>query len=78
MSWLTGGLAFAADGFLFHHRHSGAIHLYIQDGDRLTHDEGKIQLRGALDLDLFARGDIFSNRLRRALHALGGDFQIGE
>ena len=71
-------LALPAHGFLSHHRHSGSVHLHIQNRNRLSHDHGQIQLHGPLDLRLLARGDIFSDGLRRALHGFGGHLQIGE
>ena len=64
------GLALAPGGFFFYHRHSGSIHFYVQNRNRLAHDDRQIQLHGALNVRLLVRGD--------ALHRLGGDFQTGE
>jgi hypothetical protein len=71
-------LALAADGFLLHHRHSGPVHLHVQNRHRFAHDHRQIQLHSPLDLLLLARGDIRSNGLRRSLYGFGGHLQIGE
>ena len=33
------GLALAPGGFFFYHRHSGSIHFYVQNRNRLAHDD---------------------------------------
>lgn len=78
MGRLAFGLALPAHGFLFHDGHSGSIHLRIQHRDRFSHNNRQIQLHGPLDFCLLARGDIFPDSLRRALHGLGGHLQIGQ
>jgi hypothetical protein len=39
---LAVALAFAAYRLLAHHRHAGAVHLHLQNGNRLTHHDGQI------------------------------------
>ena len=56
-------LALATHGFLLHHRHARAVHLHMQNRNRLAHYDRQIQLHGPLDLFLLARGDIFSHGL---------------
>ena len=67
-----------AHGFLFHHRHSGAVDLRIQHGNGRSHNDWQVQLHGPLDLGLLAGGDVFPDGLRRALHGLGGHLQVGQ
>ena len=75
---LAVGLAFASLGLFLHHRHARPIHLHIQNGNRLTDDDGQIQLDGFADFALLACGDVGANRLRRALHRFGGHLQTGQ
>lgn len=69
-------LALSAYGLLFHHRHSGPVDLHIQNGNRLSDDDRQVQLHGPLNVGLLAGGNIFPDGLGRALHRLGGHFQI--
>lgn len=76
--WLAVGLAFASLRLFLHHRHSGPIHLHIQNRNRLTHNDGQLQLDGFANFPLLAGGDVGSDGLRRALHRFGGHFQSGQ
>jgi hypothetical protein len=78
MSGLAVGFAFASRGLFLHYRHAGPVHLHIQNGNRLTHDYGQVQLHGLADLSLLACGDVGANRLRRTFHRFGGHFQTGQ
>lgn len=57
MGRLTVGFAFAACGLFLHYRHSGAVHLHVQNGNRFAHDDGQIELNGFTDFALLAGGD---------------------
>jgi hypothetical protein len=75
MGGLTVGFAFAAFGFFLHHRHTGPVHLHVQNGNRLAGQDREVQLDGLTDFALLARGDVGANRLRRTLHRFGRHFQ---
>ena len=55
-------LAFSTLGFRRYHRHTGAIHLDIKDGDARPNDDRQIELDRTLDLGSLALCDVFSNR----------------
>ncbi len=74
----TVGFAFAPLRLFLHHWHAGPVHLHIRNRNRLTHDDGQIQLDGSTDLALFTLGDVSADRLCRALHRLGGYLQSGQ
>ena len=78
VSWLAVSLAFASLDLFPHHRRPGAVHLHIEDWNRLSHQDGQIQLDGLLDLLLFSPCDIASDGLRRALYRFGRHFQAGQ
>jgi hypothetical protein len=78
MSRLAVGFAFASDRFFFHHGHPGAVHLQIQNGNGLADDYRQIQLYGALNLLVFAFGDMLADDFGRTFHGLGGDVQSGQ
>ena len=78
MGGLTVCLALAAYSFLLDHRHSGPIHLHIENRNRLAEDNGKIQLDRFLDLLALTLSDILSNRFCGALHRLGSHLQSGQ
>jgi hypothetical protein len=75
---LPGDLARAAHGFLLDDRHSRAIHLHVEDRHRLAHNQGQIQLHGALDRVLFPGGDIPADGFRRALYRFAGYLQASQ
>jgi hypothetical protein len=72
------GLVLPAYGLFSYHRNSGVVDLRVHNGNRLSHHQRQVQLHGALDLCLLRGGDIFPDDLRRALHSLGGELQIGQ
>ena len=78
MGRLAVGLAFAPLRLFLHYRHSGPIHLHIQNRNRVTHNDGQVQLDGFADFPLLAGGDVASDGLRRTLHRFGGHFQSGQ
>ena len=78
MGRLAVGLAFPAHGLFLHHRHSGPVHLHIQDRNGLADDDRQIQLHGPLDLLLLTRDDTISDGFCGALHGFGSNLQIGE
>jgi hypothetical protein len=67
-----------ARGLRLHNRHTGPIHLHIQDGNRLSHDHRQIQLHGPVDLLLLPRGDIGADGLGVPLYRFGRDLQSGQ
>jgi hypothetical protein len=71
-------LAFATLGFFLHDWHSGPIHLYIEDRDRLAPDDGQVQLNGFADFPLLTCSDVGANGLRRALDRFGRHFQTSQ
>lgn len=70
--------AFASLGLFLHHRHAGAVHLQIQNRNRLADDDGHVQLHGLADFALLGGGDIGANGFGRPLYGFGGDFQASE
>src|SRR5271165_2568618 len=77
MGWLTVRLAQAAHRFLLDHRHSGAIHLDVENRNRLACDDRQIQLDRFLDFFSRALSYIFSDSFRRALNRLSRHVQAG-
>jgi len=71
-------LAFAALGFLLHHRYSGSIHLHVQNGHGLAEHDRQVQLHGFLNLFVLLGGEIFPGGLGDALHGFGGHLQTGQ
>jgi hypothetical protein len=71
-------LAFAARGLLLHYGHAGAVHLDIENGNGLAHDDRQIELHGAIDLLLLLQCNVCADRFGHALHRLGGDLQAGQ
>ena len=71
-------LAGPAGRLFLHDRHTGAIHLDIENGDRFTHDEGQIQLECPIDLLLLAPCDIGAGRFGHALDGFSGEIQAGQ
>jgi len=78
MGRLAVRLALPPHRLFVHHRHSGPIHLHIQDGNGLVHHHRQVQLHGPLDLFLLPRSDIVSDGFRGPLHGLRGHLQTGE
>ncbi len=72
------GFSLAPIGLFLHHRHTGSVHLHVQDRNRLTHDYGQVQLDGLANLVLLGGGDISTDRLGCALHRFGGHLQSSE
>ena len=70
--------AFATRGLFLHHGHAGAVHLDIENGNGLAHDDGQIELHGAIDLLLLLTRDVCADRFGHALHGLGGYLQAGQ
>jgi hypothetical protein len=62
LSGLALHLAFSS--LRFCHRYSSAVHLKVEERDRLAHHHGEIQLYGSLDLLPLAGGDVFAYPLR--------------
>ena len=52
--------------------------MHVQDGNRLTNDNGQVQLDGLTDLALLTGADVGANRLRRALHRFGCHLQTSQ
>jgi hypothetical protein len=78
MGWPALGLALATLRFFLHHWYTRPVHLHIQNGNRLTDDDGQIQLDGLADFALLAFGDVGANGFRCTLHRFGGHFQAGQ
>src|SRR5204863_9915617 len=62
VSRLPIGLAFASLSLFLHYRHPGAVHLHIQDRNRL---DGQIQLDGSLNLALLVFRNIATDGFGR-------------
>src|ERR1019366_805394 len=78
MRRLTLDFALPTHGLFLHHRDSRPIHLHVEDGNRLSGDDGKVRGQGFLDLLSLALSDIGADPLRRALHEFGGHLQASE
>ena len=78
MGRLTVRLGLAAQHFILDHRHSGLIHLHIENWNRLADNSRYIQLDSLLHFFPLPLRDIFSDGFRGALHRLGGHFQTGQ
>ena len=77
VSGLTGE-AMPALGFGFHDRHAGAVHLDVEDRDRLAQDDGQVQLHGGVYLTLLFSGDIGPDIFGGSLHRLGGEVESSQ
>jgi hypothetical protein len=78
MGRLAVRLALAVHCLFPYHRHSGPIHLDVENRNRLADDDGQIQLDGLLHFFLFTLSNVFSDRFRHALDRLGGHFQTSQ
>ena len=78
MGWLILRLARPAQRLRRAHRHTGSIHLHVQDGYSFADHDGQIQLHGALHRRLLALRNVGSDLLRRALHRLGCHLQASQ
>jgi hypothetical protein len=78
MGWFALLFADPSLGFFFHHGDSRAIHEHVENRNRLPHDHRQIQLHGALNLVVLARGDVRADSLDGPLHGFGGHLQIGQ
>ena len=70
-------LARTAFGLRLHYRDTSAVHLHVQDGYRLAHHDGQIQLQGALNFLLLASADIGSDGFGGSFHGFGCHFEAG-
>ena len=68
-------LTFTASSFPLHHRHAGSVHLNVQKGNRFAHEDGQIELHGAIDLLLITVRNVCADGFCHALDGFGGDLQ---
>ena len=78
MGWLSFRLAFPSLGCFLYDRHASAVHLHIQDGNRLAHHDWQIQLYGALNLLPLTLRDVLADGFGSALYRFGGHLQTGQ
>ena len=71
-------LAGSTLGFFFDDGNAGAIHLYMENRNRFSHDHRQIQLHSVVDRRVLAQGDVAADRFGSTFDGFGRYLKTGE
>src|SRR6185437_6129432 len=78
MSRLSVHFTHAPLGFFLNNGHTGSVHLYVENRNRLSHDDRQMQLQRLIYRALVAFCDIGADGFGGAFDGFGGYFETSE